>query len=188
MTFKFPEHRNLEDIQLFTLPREGTDKLKFKITETIEVPNVGEDTFDLVGSFEIRRENPTHPEWGRGAIDVTMLNLDVSGESRRFGPISARLNADEVTSGKVDVADSRWMSAKCSFAAFVQINLEKLELRVFNRESVPLVHRITHVPPIGQGGGTPGPVAIDFYNVKEPEGKPVAILREVRTQIGSYVQ
>ena len=59
---------------------------------------------------------------------------------------------------------------------------------LFNKEPIVLRHTITHIPPIGQGGGTQGRVAVNLYRSDDPEAPPLAILREVKTHIGMWEQ
>ena len=58
---------------------------------------------------------------------------------------------------------------------------------VFNKEAIALEHTITHIPPVGQGGGTKERVDIPLYRKDDADGEPVAILHRVKTHIGSWL-
>ena len=69
-----------------------------------------------------------------------------------------------------------------------RFKLPEAGVTVFNKEPIVLEHTITHVPPIGQGGGTRGRVEVKLYRTDDPDGPPVAILRQVKTHIGSWLE
>ena len=66
------------------------------------------------------------------------------------------------------------------------IEMSNLGMTVFNKEPILLEHTITHIPPIGQGGGTRPGIAIDLYRMDDPDGAPVAVLKRVKTHIGAW--
>jgi hypothetical protein len=181
-----PSPTRVEDIRLFTLPAGGMDKLKFKVLDTISIPGMGTDTVELTGTFTIRRSDPSSPKWGRGTIDVEMVNLSLHGKSDLLGEARAKLNPARKTVGRVEAAGGSTRAAGCRFAAYIVLELVDHGLAVFNKTAVPLTHTITHVPPIGQGGGTIGRVAIRLYDLTQP-AQAMAVLRKVSTEIGTFV-
>jgi hypothetical protein len=74
----------------------------------------------------------------------------------------------------------------CKMEGFMRFDLSAVPISVFNKEPILLQHHITHIPPVGQGGGTMGRVAINLFRVDDPNGPPVAILRQVKTHIGGW--
>jgi hypothetical protein len=188
-----PSAKKLSDLRILTMPQAGIDRLSFMTWDTIEVPGFGEDTFELRGYYVIERANPTSAIWHQGSVDIMMLELSVSGISSKFGRVHVSTNPDigRQSGGQVrpgtrypGVPDSPKM---CEMSGYMQFALADQGMTVFNKEPILLRHLITHIPPIGQGGGTQGRVAIDLYRKDNPEGPPVAILREVRTHIGSWM-
>jgi hypothetical protein len=100
------------------------------------------------------------------------INTDIGKQSR-----------GQVKPGTIypDRADSPKM---CVMEGYMKFELPDLAVTLFNREAIVLRHSITHIPPIGQGGGT-GQVAVPLYSVENPDGEPVATLRQVKTHIGA---
>lgn len=184
----------LQNLRLFALPPGGLDHLYFEVRDTIEVPGLGEEVVTLTGTYKIRRSDPTTQDWATATIDVQMVDLDVRGRSTMVGEIHAGLNPDQLTLGRVGPAGGDMLAGKpkptpCRFAAYMQFTLpERGGMVLVNKEPIPLLHTITHIPPIGQGGGTPGPVAIGFYDRRNPSGPPVALLKAVKTEIGRWVE
>lgn len=184
--------KTLSDLRVLAMPEGGTDRLSFVAWDTIEVIGLGEDTVELTGHYIIQRANPTASDWVSASVDIVMLELDVSGISQKFGPIRASVNYEigkpsrgQVKAGTVypGIADSPKL---CEMEGYMKFDLSAVPITVFNKEPISLRHHITHIPPIGQGGGTQGRVAINLYARHDPEGAPVAILRQVKTHIGGW--
>jgi hypothetical protein len=183
----------LAQLQLFALPPGGVDHLYFEVTDRIEVPGLGEDVVTMSGTYKIRRSDPTTNNWSTATIDVQMVDLDVRGTGRLIGEVHAGLNPDRLTLGRVGPAGGDMLAKKpkptpCRFAAFMQFTLPGRNMVLVNKDPIPLLHTITHIPPIGQGGGTPGEVAIGFYDRNNLDGPAVAILKAVKTEIGPWVE
>jgi hypothetical protein len=187
-----PSPKTLSDLRLFTMPEGGIDRLTFVVWDTIEVLGLGEDRVELKGSYTIERANPTDSDWANASVDIVMLEMSVTGFSQKFGPVHASLNngigkqsRGQVSSGTVypDLVDSPKM---CTMGGFMMFDLSAVPIKVFNKEKIILQHNITHIPPIGQGGGTQGRVAVNLYRVDDPEAPPVAVLRQVKTHIGAW--
>lgn len=186
-----PNPKSLADLRVLSMPEGGVDKLNFIAWDTIEVIGFGEDTIELRGHYVIDRANPTDSDWANASVDIRMLEMDVRGVSEKFGPVHASVNDEigiksqgQVRKGTVypDNADSPKL---CEMEGYMKFELPEAQMTVFNKEKILLQHKITHIPPIGQGGGT-GDVAINLYNMADPNGPPVAILKRVKTHIGSW--
>jgi hypothetical protein len=180
--------QRLDNLHLFTVPTGGIDHLYFEVNDTIEVPGLGEETVTLDGTYRIQRSQPSTPDWETSNIDVKMLDLDVQGTSKLFGRIQVRLNPTRETIGKVQGSGKPKRPKPCSFKAYIQMTLLDRNMTLINKEPVALEHLITHIPPIGQGGGNPEGTYYYLYNVKDLDGPPVAVLKRIRTHIGPWVE
>jgi hypothetical protein len=187
-----PSPKSLADLRLFTMPRGGTDRLNFIAWDTIEVMGLGEDTIELNGYYVIERADPTDSDWIKASVDIRMRELNVRGFSEKFGPIRASVNDDiGIPSGGQVRTDTVYPGIPdspklCNMEGYMKFELSSVPITVFNKEPIILQHNITHIPPVGQGGGTRGRVAIELYSVEDPEGPAVAILRQVKTHIGGW--
>jgi hypothetical protein len=187
-----PSPKSLSELQLFTMPEGGTDSLRFLTWDTIEVVGQGEEVIEFQGRYAIERSTPTSAEWQEASIDITMRELSVDGVSPRFGRIHASVNPDlgktsggQVRSGTTYAApDSPKL---CQMYGYMQFDLQDMGMTVFNKEPILLEHNITHVPPVGQGGGTKGRVDVPLYRKDAPDSAPVAVLHMVKTHIGAWL-
>lgn len=187
-----PSPKSLEELQLFTMPKGGTDRLNFITWDTIEVIGQGEEVIEFHGHYAIERSDPTSADWHDASVDITMRELCVDGVSARLGPIHASVNPDlGKTSGGQVRAGTTYAAPDspklCQMVGYMQFEVTNLGMTVFNKEPILLEHNITHIPPIGQGGGTKEPVEVLLYRKDDPDGAPVAILRKVKTHIGSWM-
>lgn len=188
-----PSPKSLEELQLLTMPEGGTDRLNFLTWDTIEMIGQGEEVIEFHGFYAIQRDNPTSADWREASVDITMKELNVDGVSPTLGRIHASVNPDlvgkksggQVLAGTIyDAADSPKM---CHMDGYMQFDMKDLGLVVFNKEPIELEHSITHIPPVGQGGGTKERVSVKLYRKDAPDGEPVAILHRVKTHIGSWL-
>ena len=194
-----PSPRNLSDLRVMRMPRGGVDRLNFETWDTIEVVSPagqGERIRDVVhlrGYYMIERCTPTSADWSEASVDIYMREMVVEGVSEKFGRVRASVNHEigEESRGQVTpgtIFDSPLDSPKmCEMDAFMQFELPDVGVTVFNKEVIRLEHSITHIPPVGQGGGTPGEVEIGLYSTQDPGGPPVAFLRRVKTHIGAWL-
>jgi hypothetical protein len=187
-----PSAKSLSELRVLAMPEAGTDRLNFIVWDTIEVMGVGEDTVELRGHYIIERATPTSGDWADASVDIVMREMSVTGYSVKFGPINASVNHSigkpsrgQVRAGTVypGIADSPKL---CEMEGYMKFELPGVPITVFNKEPILLRHHITHIPPIGQGGGTQGRVAVDLYPLTDPDGPPVAVLRQVKTHIGGW--
>jgi len=189
-----PNPRTLRDVHILAMPQGGIDRLSFTTWDTIDVIGHGEDTFQLQGHYMIERRDPTSSTWADASVEIFMREMSVSGFSERFGQVHARVNTedpDRISKGQVlpgtkypGLLDSPKL---CVMEGYMMFHLPDAGLTVFNKEPIRLQHHITHIPPIGQGGGTQGRVDVELYLREAPGGPPVAFLREVRTHIGAWL-
>lgn len=189
-----PSAKNLSELRVLRMPEGGIDRLSFVVWDTIEVLGMGEDTVELRGHYIIERANPTDADWANASVDIVMREMKVTGFSEKFGHITASVNhgigrqsRGQVRPGTVypGIEDSPKL---CEMEGYMKFDLPSVPITVFNKEPIQLRHHITHIPPIGQGGGTQGRVAVDLYPITDPDGPPVAILRQVKTHIGGWLK
>jgi len=189
-----PSPKSLAELQLFTMPKGGVDRLNFVTWDSIEVLGLGEDTIELRGHYVIERADPTSADWREASVDIRMRELSVAGVSEKFGRLHASVNDNigKQSGGQVrpgtalgGFADSPKM---CEMFGYMKFDLPDAGMTVFNKEPILLQHTITHIPPIGQGGGTRGRVEVHLYRTDDPDGPPVATLRQVKTHIGSWLE
>jgi len=188
-----PSPKALSDLRLFTMPEGGTDRLSFVVWDTIDVLGQVQDTVELRGHYIIERANPTSADWVTASVDIKMREMHVAGVSSKFGSVRASVNhvigkpsQGQVKAGTLfgdELIDSPKM---CVMEGYMQFELSDIPLKLFNKEAIVLQHNITHIPPIGQGGGTRDGESVDLYRVDDPDGPPVAILRRVKTHIGAW--
>ena len=185
--------KSLTEIRILTMPQGGLDRLSFVTWDTVEVLGYGEDTFELHGHYAIERAQPTSPNWHDASVDITMRELSLTGVSEKFGRIHVSVNHDsgQRSGGQVKAGTTYagiFDSPKpCLMYGYMKFELPDIGVVVFNKEAIELQHNITHIPPVGQGGGTRGRVAVSLYRLDDPDGPPVAVLREVRTHIGAWL-
>lgn len=176
--------KKIEDLQPFKMPEGGEDLLDFVTWDTIEVPGVGEETIELKGTYMIQRDHPSCSNWNDASIDIKMKGLDVKGESEKLGKIEVSINEDykvsqgQVLPGTAVPSVESGAPKHCQMNNYAKFNLKDIGMTVFNKEPIELTHKITHVPPVGQGGGT-GDIKIPLYNMEDPDGKPVAYLKKL---------
>ena len=190
--------KSLSELRLFTMPEGGLDRLGFVTWNTIEVLGHGLDTVELRGYYVIDRADPTSADWRDASVDIFMRELSLTGVSQKFGRVHASVNygigkqsRGQVRAGTAfpSIADSPIVADPklCTMEGYMKFELPDAGVTVFNKEAIVLQHKITHIPPIGQGGGTLGRVEVDLYPVDNPDGSPVAILREVKTAIRAWL-
>lgn len=188
-----PSPKSLSELHLFTMPEGGLDRLNFVTWDTIDVLGLGEDTIELRGYYVIERANPSAADWREASVNIFMRELSVTGVSQKFGRIHASVNNafGKQSGGQVQAGttyegfvDSPKL---CVMEGYMKFDLLDAGFTVFNKDPIVLQHNITHIPPVGQGGGTRGRVAVNLYRMDDPDGAPVAILHQVKTHIGAWL-
>lgn len=202
MSTLVPSPKSLSELHLFTMPEGGIDRLNFVTWDTIEVlgvngestypPNI--DTLELRGYYVIERADPTSADWQDASVDIFMRELSVTGVSEKFGRIHASTNSDfgQQSGGQVRAGTTYARNADspklCEMSGYMKFELSEVGMTVFNKEPILLQHNITHIPPIGQGGGTRDGATVKLYGMDDPDGPPVAILHRVKTHIGAWLE
>lgn len=192
-----PSPKNISELRLFKMPRGGVDRLNFQTWDTIVVLIPGqesiEDTIELRGYYQIERANPTSANWQEASVDIFMRELFVVGTSQYFGQLQVGVNHDigKESRGQVrpgTIYDSPVDSPKmCVMEGYMKFELTDMGITVFNKDPIQLRHSITHIPPVGQGGGTREGTEVHLYLVNAPDDPPVAILKRVKTHIGAWL-
>ncbi|HEV2150135.1 MAG TPA: DUF6073 family protein [Longimicrobiaceae bacterium] len=187
-----PSPKSVSELRVFRMAAGGLDRLNFATWDTIEVMGHGEDTVEFRGYYVIERENPTSADWSGASVNIFMRELNVSGTSAKFGRIRASTNEEMGQSGGQVRAGTAYAFADspklCAMLGYMQFELADAGITVFNKEPILLEHKITHIPPVGQGGGTREGVEYPLYRKDDPDGPPVAILKRVRTHIGAWLE
>jgi hypothetical protein len=184
--------KSLDELQLFTMPEGGTDRLNFITWDTIEVIGKGEEVIEFHGSYTIERATPTSADWAEASVNIYMRELSLEGTSSFVGRIRASVSPDPSRTSGGQVRPGTTYTAPdspkmCQMYGYVQFELIDLGMTVFNKDAILLEHNITHIPPVGQGGGTKERVDIPLYRTEDPDGAPVAFLHRVKTHIGSWL-
>src|SRR5258708_6546605 len=98
-----PSPKSLDELQLFTMPQGGTDRLNFITWDTIELIGKGEEIIEFHGYYEIERATPTSADWSEASVDIRMKVLNVDGVSPTVGRIHASVNPDlgKISGGQV---------------------------------------------------------------------------------------
>jgi Family of unknown function (DUF6073) len=191
-----PNASSLADLHPLRMPRGGTDRLRFETWDTFKVPGLDNPVkVHLEGRYTIERATPSSPDWVEGSIDIRMRELAVEGRHELLGRVIASVN-EEIglpSGGRVmpgTVYDDQPDEPKlCVMEGYMMFELPDQGMTVFNKQPIPLQHKITHVPPIGQGGGTPQQDfdGIELYRRDDPDGAPAATLLKVETHIGAWL-
>jgi hypothetical protein len=196
-----PNVRSLRDLRILRMPRGGTDHLRFETWDTFAVAGVDEPrTVHLSGHYAIERSDPTSADWVAASIDIRMRELAVAGDDQLLGRVRASVNTEiglpsggHVMPGTI-FGDDIDEPKLCVMEGYMLVELPDQDMAIFNKQPIPLQHTITHVPPIGQGGGTPDYTldgkkftGIPLYRHDDPDGDSVARLLKVKTHIGAWL-
>jgi hypothetical protein len=173
------------------MPQGGTDRLSFITWDTIEVVGQGEEVIEFHGHYAIERSNPTSADWSEASVVIKMRELNVEGVSKFVGRVRVSVNPEVGESGGQVRAGTVYASGDspklCQMYGHMQFELLDMGMTLFNKEPIALEHTITHIPPVGQGGGTKERVDIPLYRKDAPDSDPVAILHRVKTHIGAWL-
>jgi hypothetical protein len=191
-----PNATSLATLHPLRMPRGGTDRLRFETWDTFSVPGLDAPVrVHLEGHYVIERQTPTSPDWVEGSVDIRMRELAVEGRHELLGRVRASVN-EEIglpSGGRVmagTVYDGQHDEPKlCVMEGYMLFELPDQGFTVFNKQPIPLQHKITHIPPIGQGGGTPQQDfdGIPLFRKDDPDGDPAATLLKVETHIGAWL-
>jgi hypothetical protein len=177
----------------WTPPESGIDNLGIKSVDTFALPGVGEFTVDFNGWVRVVRSDPTAEDWHNAEVYTNLIEMKMQGESEQLGTITVTLNPDCLSAGQIrtpfDPYAGEGPSAKaCRMAVGCIFDMPKLNMKLFNREPVILtIDDVRTIPPAGAPGKGQVYRMMPLYDVREPDGEPVAYLTSLRFQMGGYL-
>jgi len=136
------------EVKKLTIPEPGIDNIKITMVETYTIQGVGTDTVKLEGTLVTRRgpallgPGQSRHSWQDSAVVAEFTSLDMSGESKVFGPVHVTLDKSQPTFAMV-------RAGKCAAAVGVSIEMPKLQRTLKTRQPVQLTSVVTSIPPIG---------------------------------------
>ena len=136
------------EVKEYTLPPAGIDIVDITIEETYEVEGIGKDTVLLKGELEAHRTAPLigHGEkeanWETATVVAKFEGLNLTGESKVFGPVRVTLDRSVPSFGVVQ-------AGKCVAALAIRVSMPKHDVVMTTAEPVQLHSQVTTVPPIG---------------------------------------
>jgi hypothetical protein len=175
-------------IEKFEATQGGIDNLALSSIDTFFIPGRGEFEVKFKGYFRVIRSNPTSEKWADAEWFVNMGDLRLEGKSSKLGQMKVRLNPDVISPGQVFAAGAANAAAKCRIATAVSFEMADMGVTVFNKEPILLMNdAIDSVPPVEDPNGEAHIYRVPLFNVKEPNGKPVAYLTGLKYTVGNYI-
>jgi hypothetical protein len=177
----------------WTPPESGIDNLGITSTDTFALPGVGEFKVDFKGWVRVVRSDPTAEDWHNAEVYTNLIEMKMQGECEELGTITVTLNPECLSAGQIrtpfDPYAGEGPSAKaCRMAVGCIFDMPKLNMKLFNREPVILtIDDVRSIPPAGAPGKGQVYRMMPLYDVREPEGEPVAYLTSLRFQMGGYL-
>jgi len=136
------------DVKPHTIPPAGVDTVDITIEETYDVEGVGNDTVTLKGRLVADRTVPLlgHGErkidWKTSTVVARFTDLNLSGNSKVFGPVHVTLDTSVPSFGTVT-------AGKCAAAIGVNVGMPQHGITLKSAEPVQLHSEVRTVPPIG---------------------------------------
>jgi hypothetical protein len=183
-----------QQIRPFTATPAGIDNLALSSVDVFLLPEKGgkyarhEVAFD--GYFQVARAAPTSKDWETAEfyVNMTDIALHSTKEVRGLGSIHVGINKDVVSAGQVLAAGGPQAAAQCRIAAGVVFAAPERDLNMFNREPILLMNGgIKSVPPVEDPNGKAHIYLLPLYDVKRPDGVPVAYLESLAYTVGNYL-
>lgn len=175
-------------IKKFDVTPGGIDNLALSSIDTFFIPGKGEFEVKFKGYFRVARSNPTSDNWAYAEWFVNMTDLRLEGRSSKLGKMNVRLNPEEISPGQVFAAGGANAAAKCRIATAASFEMSELGITAFNKEPILLMNDgIESVPPVEDPNGEAHIYRLPLFNVKEPNGEPVAYLTRLRYTVGNYI-
>lgn len=177
----------------WTPPERGIDNLGITSTDTFALPGVGEYTVDFDGWVRVVRSDPTAEEWHTAEVYTNLIEMKMEGHCEELGTITVTLNPDCLSAGQIrtpfDPYAGEGPSAKaCRMAVGCIFDMPKMQMKLFNREPVILtIDDVRQIPPAGSPGKGQVYRMMPLYDVRDPEGEPVAYLTSLRFKMGGYI-
>jgi hypothetical protein len=186
-----------QEVKDFTVPPGGIDNLGLHSTDVFEIPGRGRFEVNFDGYFRVARANPASFEWGTPMIRVNIIDLRLFGQHEQLGEIGVTLNPDILATGQIfptsmggaqTKADSGTEVAACRIAVGAVFTMPTLNVVVFNKEPILLMNEnLTRIPPVDDPNGHALLFRLPLYNVREPQGEPIAFLTSLRYGADNYL-
>lgn len=172
----------------------GIDNLALSSTDVFLLPD-GAGSYrrqevKFSGYFQVTRAAPTTNEWATAEFHVNMTDivLHSTSSSKDVGPMKVGLNRDIVSSGQVFAAGGATAAAKCRIATSVVFEAPQIGMTLINKEPILLMNgAIKSVPPVEDPNGAAHIYLLPLFNMKDPEGHPVAYLESLVYTVGNYL-
>lgn len=188
-----------QQVKDFTVPPGGIDNLGLHSTDVFEIPGRGRFEVNFDGYFRVVRANPASYEWGASMIRVNIIDLRLFGQHEQLGEIGVTLNPDILASGqifptsmgrsqtKAETATEPEVAA-CRIAVGAVFTMPALNVVVFNKEPILLMNEnLSRIPPVDDPNGHALLFRLPLFNVKDPQGEPMAFLTSLRYGADNYL-
>jgi hypothetical protein len=136
------------NVKPHTLPEAGIDHIEITIEETYNVEGIGKDTVTLKGRLVADRTVPLlghgtrQSDWKTSTVVARFTDLNVTGNSKIFGPVHVTLDHSVPSFGVV-------RAGACAAAIGVHVGLPQHGLTLRSASPVQLHSEVQTVPPIG---------------------------------------
>jgi hypothetical protein len=187
-----------QQVRDYTVPPGGIDNLGLHSTDVFEIPGRGRFEVNFDGYFRVARANPASFEWGTPMIRVNIIDLRLFGQHEQLGEIGVNLNPDILATGQIfptSMGSARTKAdttspdvAACRIAVGAVFTMPALNVVVFNKEPILLMNEnLTRIPPVDDPNGHALLFRLPLYNVKDPQGEPIAFLTSLRYGADNYL-
>jgi Family of unknown function (DUF6073) len=187
-----------QEVHDYTVPPGGIDNLGLHSTDVFEIPGRGQFEVDFHGYFRVARANPASFDWGAPMIRVNIIDLRLFGQHDQLGEIGVNLNPDILASGQIfptsmgrprtKEATTNPEAAACRIAVGAVFTIPAINAALFNKEPILLMNEnLTRIPPVDDPNGHALLFRLPLYNVKDPNGEPMAFLTSLRYGADNYL-
>jgi hypothetical protein len=183
-----------QEVRPFTATPAGIDNLALSSIDTFLMPDAAgkhhrqEVAFD--GYFQVARAAPSTHDWATAEFSVNMTDIVLHSKSdvKEIGPMRVRLNQNMVSAGQVFAAGGKQAAAACRIAASVVFEAPQKGMAFFNKEPILLMNgAIKSVPPVEDPNGKAHIYLLPLFDMKQPDGRPVAYLESLVYTVGNYL-
>ncbi|MEM9293965.1 MAG: DUF6073 family protein, partial [Acidobacteriota bacterium] len=172
-------------VRQYEIPEDSVDVMRARITETYVIDGIGEDTVELAGWVAVKHfdarpiEGATDLTWNTLVVDTQFIAMELSGNSKLFGPVSVSLDesspvtgqvgqieipeyaevallAELETSGTTDntsnsdqTLESWWEPGSCVAPVVAQVEMPELGLSMTTVSPVYWYSLVDTIPPVG---------------------------------------
>jgi hypothetical protein len=135
------------EVKPLTVPPAGIDIVRITIEETYDIEGVGKDTVTLNGRLVANRTVPLvgperNVDWNTSAVVAQFTDLEVSGNSKVFGPVHVSLDKTIPSYGLN-------IGCHCRAAIGVVVGIPQHGITLRSASPVQLKSEVQTVPPIG---------------------------------------